>query len=115
MEDSDNDQLPIKFASVIDRYYTRHHLKLGPEDLMEVGGTTCPNEGCLDQFYYFHSNKVVLFGLSEKHAAVVNHATDPILEIKWVGDRMAGISGKRKQGAISLEYASIICEVVTAS
>ena len=27
--------LPIKFASVVDRYYTRHYLKVRPSDLAD--------------------------------------------------------------------------------
>ena len=33
-------KLPIKFASVIDRYYTRYYLRVRPTDLLE----------CLKQF-----------------------------------------------------------------
>ena len=38
---------------------------------------------CLDQFYFVHSNKLVLFGLSERHEAIVNNSTNPIVSVSF--------------------------------
>lgn len=44
-------KLPIKFASVIDRYYTRNYLKVRPTDIQECLNQQEPEEQadiCLD-------------------------------------------------------------------
>jgi hypothetical protein len=49
-----------------------------------------------------HSNKLVLFGLSPEHAAIKNHATNPIIKIVFEEDRTQNITGKRKCKSFSL-------------
>jgi hypothetical protein len=69
-------KLPIKFASVIDRYYTRNYLKVRPTDIQECLNQQEPEEQgdiCLDQFYHMHSNKLILFGLSPNHVCIQQH------------------------------------------
>ena len=77
-----------RFASVIDRYYTRWYrrvtpasisqmleIKMGEEELTKLTEAQRQERdtAVLDQYYFVHSNKLVLFGLSEKHEAVVGH------------------------------------------
>ncbi len=71
-----------KFESVIDRYYTRMYKRVTPalisqmleikEELTEEQRLEKENP-CLDQYYFLHTNKLILFGLSEKHEAIVHN------------------------------------------
>ena len=36
-----------------------------------------------DQYYFIHSNKLVLFGISERHEAIVNNDKNPIVEVSF--------------------------------
>jgi len=62
-----------------------------------------------------HSNKLILFGLSPSHSCIVNAEADPIVDIKFNLERQDQISGKRKTGALTMDYATVICEIVTKS
>ena len=37
----------------------------------------------MDQFYFVHTNKLVLFGLSEKHEAIRENARNPIVYVSF--------------------------------
>ena len=90
------------FDSVIDRYYTKFYKKIDQrtiETLMnpnkEIGQL---QNQVLDQYYFVHSNKLILFGLSEQHEAITKHrqSLDKIIEVKFDQARIQNISGKRK-------------------
>ena len=57
-----------QYLSVIDRYYTRHYKRITPKviqkELFDDARVEEDDETCLDQFYFEHSNHLVLFGLS---------------------------------------------------
>ena len=104
-----------KFDSVVDRYYTKYYLPITEKSLSEFVGSKDPDAGdaTLDQFYFEHTNKLTLVGLSEKHTAIQNHrnGTDPIVEVNFGNKTEKEISGKGKRGAAPLEFMSMICTV----
>ena len=55
---------------------------------------------CLDQYYFVHTNKLVLFGLSEKHEAIANNAANPIISVSFDSGKKhrshKQVSGKSK-------------------
>ncbi|CDW89801.1 UNKNOWN [Stylonychia lemnae] len=135
-EEEDQDQLdyfaPPKFDNLIDRYYTRYYKKVNPKMISEMLGkltdTTSDDQSCLDQYYFEHSNKLILFGISQKHEAVVNHATNPIISVNFDTDRKRQrgdnqVVGKSKSkinsllylihlgGAIRLDPKTVVCEI----
>ena len=79
----------------------------------------------LDQFYFIHTNKLVLFGLSERHEAIANNAANPITSVCFdVGKKQRSqnqVSGKHKSkvcsidafivGGTRLDSRTIVCEV----
>ena len=101
-----------RFDSVIARYYTRLYKRITPalisqmlemkEDLTEEQKLAKESTN-LDQFYFIHTNKLVLFGLSEKHEAIANNATNPITSVCFdVGKKQRSqnqVSGKHKSKA----------------
>jgi hypothetical protein len=82
-----------KFESVIARYYTRLYKRITPaliSQMLEMKEEILTEEQkrekettCIDQFYFVHSNKLVLFGLSEKHEAIVNNHVNPIVSVSF--------------------------------
>ena len=56
------------------------------------------SEANLDQYFFIHSNKLILFGLSPRHEAITKHKSgeDEIAEVKFDQNRTQNISGKRK-------------------
>lgn len=88
MEENDTNYFSSpKFESVIDRYYTRLYKQVTPRMISALMGKDCDVENadtqCLDQYYFIHSNKLMLFGLSTKHEAIVSNAENPITEITY--------------------------------
>jgi hypothetical protein len=55
---------------------------------------------CLDQYYFVHTNKLVLFGLSERHEAINNNAANPIISVSFDSGKKhrshKQVSGKSK-------------------
>jgi hypothetical protein len=49
----------------------------------EVDEEKADDVTCLDQYYFVHSNKVILFGISSKHEAIINHSTNPITSVNF--------------------------------
>ncbi len=76
-EEDDNQNLVVQFASVIDRYYTKHYYK--------------QNDG-EDLYFHMHTNKLVLFGLHPSHKALQQN----IVSIEFNLEKQDNISGKRK-------------------
>ena len=82
-----------KFTNLIDRYYTRLYKKITPRSISELLGKdqeSCEAmsaTACLDQFYFIHSNKLILFGLSSKHEAIINHSVNPIISVSFEADK----------------------------
>ena len=66
-----------KFDSVIDRYYTRLYKPVTPRMISTLMGKDCDAENadsqCLDQYYFIHTNKLMLFGITSKHEAIVKN------------------------------------------
>ena len=54
----------------------------------------------LDQYYFMHSNKLVLFGLSEKHEVIVNSEKNPIVSVTFDANKthrsQKQVKGKHK-------------------
>ena len=99
-----------KFESVIARYYTRLYKRVTPalisqmlekkeEDLSEEQKRE-KETTCLDQYYFVHTNKLVLFGLSERHEAIANNASNPIISVSFDSGKKhrshKQVSGKSK-------------------
>lgn len=99
-----------KFESVIARYYTRLYkhvtpalisqmLEMKEEDLSEEQKRE-KETTCLDQYYFVHTNKLVLFGLSEKHEAIANNTANPIISVSFDSGKKhrshKQVSGKSK-------------------
>ena len=61
----------VEFESVIDRYYTRLYKPLNAKIISEhiSGGLSKISDTSenMDQYYFFHSNHLILFGISAKH------------------------------------------------
>ena len=70
-------------------------------------------EECLDQYYFLHSNKLLLLGLSPRHTAIVAHKTgkDKIKAVQFNESRTQNISGKRKSGAAKMDFFTIVCTI----
>ena len=90
-------------------------------------------EANLDQYFFIHTNKLILFGLSPRHEAITKHKSkeDEIIEVKFDTNRTQNISGKHKckysgyiardwrflllAGAANLDMRSVICEICMRS
>ena len=84
-----------RFDSVLDRYYTRYYKRITPalistmldmkEDkvVLTEEQKLAKETSNLDQYYFVHTNKLVLFGLSEKHEAIVQNAENPIVAVSF--------------------------------
>ncbi len=82
-----------KFTSVIDRYYTRLYKRITPRAIStllekdEASVQSMSDSICLDQYYFIHSNKLVLFGLSSRHEAIINHSINAIISVSFDADK----------------------------
>lgn len=99
-----------KFESVIARYYTRLYKRVTPaliSQMLEMKEEDLSEEQkrekettCLDQYYFVHTNKLVLFGLSERHEAIANNASNPIISVSFDSGKKhrshKQVSGKSK-------------------
>ena len=106
----------VKFDSVIERYYTKYYKRLTNKSISQdlFGKIDKENETeCLDQFYFEHSNHLILFGIAQTHdlfLRIKEGQLDPgSLEIffgKGKVDRSEmnqKISGKNKNNATYLD------------
>ena len=119
-------------SSVVDRYYTRTYKKLTPQivsrslfshqDENQKQYYMDRKEVSLDQFYFEHSNHLILFGVASTHdliqkfrAGVLDASTLEIsFDRKGKSSKLENtqkISGKKKNNAIFLTPESIICEI----
>ncbi|TNV75928.1 hypothetical protein FGO68_gene1826 [Halteria grandinella] len=113
-----------KFDSVVDRYYTRLYKRVTPAmistmlEMKESEEQLALKENiCLDQFYFIHSNKLVLFGLSPRHEAIVNNSQNPITGVSFDANKKQRsqnkVTGKSKSGGTRLDPRTIVCEIST--
>eukprot|EP00347_Sterkiella_histriomuscorum_P018799 403344131 len=113
-----------KFDNLIDRYYQRYYRRITPQTISQMMGFVNSDaqlkqdgsEKCLDQFYFMHSNQLVLFGISNRHEAIKNNDTNPIVSVNFDCDRKqkrgdSQVKGKSKSGAIKLDPRTMLCEI----
>ena len=84
-----------RFDSVIDRYYSRLYKVIRPSyiskmlnipsDAAHLTAEQLQNKDTAihDQYYFVHTNKLVLFGLAERHEAIVNNSVNPIVSVSF--------------------------------
>ena len=70
----------------------------------------------LDQYYFVHSNGLVLIGIWETHDLIVNqYKISKIVFDLWAErrhlERDWKVTGKKKHGASHLQEKSVICEI----
>ena len=117
------------YPNIIDRYYTRYYKPLTPAIISSTlfANATQPEviedpDINVDQYYFVHSNHLVLFGLSKKHdifQKIREGIFDPA-KLKISFDRKgkaskmeaaSKVSGKKKLNATQLDQKTMICEI----
>ena len=106
-----------RFDSVIDRYYSRLYKVIRPSYISKMLNIQTDaahikedqlkekESAVHDQYYCVHTNKLVLFGLSERHEAITNNSTNPIVSISFDSGKKHRsdnkVSGKSKSKGIA--------------
>ena len=112
-----------RFDSVIDRYFTRLYKVIRPSYISKMLNIQTDaqhikqeqlkekDSAVHDQYYFVHSNKLVLFGLSERHEAIVNNSTNPIVSVSFDSGKKHRsdnkVSGKSKSKGIFVHDLSL--------